>query len=189
MPTWLELVSPTFSSLDVTNSTATVSEPLAEAAVRTNSTPSPLPEMEKENSVERVVVASTKTRGSGTRRRPEEEREGLVRRTWGAASLLVTTWASPKRSMLSGSRLGDCVEEKDGWTRRIKEQKMKRENATMPLRFFDGTMILSLFSSLPSIFILQRMFLFLVSTAQNCCFFAANVSTAHSTLSFLRFIL
>ena len=44
------------------------------------------------------------------------------------------------------------MEKKDGWTRMIKEQSMKRENATMPLRFFGGTMILSMSPSLPSIF-------------------------------------
>ncbi|XP_027934223.1 uncharacterized protein LOC114189750 [Vigna unguiculata] len=51
-------------------------------------------------------LSSLSTRGSGRQKRPEEEREGLVRRTWGATSLLVTTWASPKRLMLSGSSLG-----------------------------------------------------------------------------------
>lgn len=40
--------------------------------------------------------------------------------------------------MLSGSKLGGCwVEEEEGCTRRIKEQRMKKENATMPLCFLD----------------------------------------------------
>lgn len=82
---------------------------------KTKTTPSPASgEIEKENSVERVVGPAN-VMGLVRRRRPELEGLGRVSLTWDPPWR--TTSASPKRSM-SGSKLGlrvrDWVEEEEG---------------------------------------------------------------------------